>query len=122
MMLGQGKDLPEFAGCEGQWIVEGRFFIYRPSGVAASKINFTVWLQRHDQIPCYGFDASQLAQELSVDVDRIFEANKSGDLIFLGVADVAPRHGGISAKAYGFRLGDRQGMLTIETHEQEGSS
>jgi hypothetical protein len=122
MMLGQGKDLPEFAGCQGQWIVEGHLYLYRPAGVAASEITFTVGLQRHDQSPCYGFDACQLARELGVDVDRIFEANKSGDLIFLGVAGVPPSHGGISAAAYGFRLGEREGMLTIETHEREGSA
>lgn len=77
---------------------------------------------RKDGDACVGFDAVQIAAALGVDVATVVEANKDGTLICLGTAVVPPSHGGRTATEYGFRLGDRQGSLTVEIDQQEGSA
>jgi hypothetical protein len=121
-MNGQGKPLPPIMGLEGEWVVEGYVFIYHSRSGRVPQAMFTMRAERHDGDLCLGFDSEQLAATLDVDVDTLIEANQAQTLIALGVADVMPTHGGRSAKAYGFRIGDREGFLTIEIDQQEGTA
>jgi hypothetical protein len=43
-------------------------------------------------------------------------------LIYLGTAKIPPVHGGVSATAYGFRLADKEGYLTVEISDHEGTA
>ena len=120
---GQGKPLPDFLQASGEWVIEGRVFIYRDDpaeAISGSAPRFSRQAHRTDGMPCVGFSAGQLAAELRVDVPALFEANQDGSLVFLGDMDVTPSRGGESAIAYLFRLGTREGSLTIEKHGFEG--
>jgi hypothetical protein len=122
---GQGTPLPDFLQCEGEWIVEGHLYLYYSDTTQVldgAAPRFTVSAQRHDEQPCIGFDAEQLAVALTTDKDVIIAANRNRTLIYLGVADVPPVHGGHSATAYGFRLGDKEGYLTVEHDYREGTA
>lgn len=120
-LRGQGKPLPIFLEADGEWIVEGYIFLYH-SGEGASAAKFTMQAARHDGELCVGFDLSQLAAAIGVDIETLVTANQNGTLVLLGTADVPPIHGGASAKEYGFRIGDKQGSLTIETDQQSGQA
>jgi hypothetical protein len=120
-LRGQGKPLPAFIEADGEWIAEGYIFLYH-SGERASAAKFTMQAARHDGELCVGFDSSQLAAAIGVDVETVVTANQNGTLILLGTADVPPIHGGASAKEYGFRIGDKQGSLTIEIDQRSGQA
>jgi hypothetical protein len=124
-MTGQGSPLPEFLKCEGEWIVEGYVYLYSPDDtqlVSGSAPRFTMGAARHDGADCVGFDAAQLAAALKVDVATLRAANRARTLIFLGVADVPPKHGGVSAIVYGFQIGEQKASLTIERDQHQGTA
>jgi hypothetical protein len=123
-MRGQGTPLPDSLQCEGAWVVEDYLYLYWGSGGdvrAGPTAQFSVgaWYQGN---PCVGLDADQLAGALRVDRTTLIAANRDWSLIFLGTANMPPRHGGLRATAYGFRLGDREDYLTIETNPHEGTA
>ena len=105
---------------DGEWIVEGFIFLYHSESERAPAATFTRHAERHDGQLCVGFDSSQLAAALSVDVETLVKANQNQTLIVLGTAAVPPTHGGASATAYGFQIGDNQGSVVIESDQQEG--
>jgi len=119
MMPGQGKPLPDFLQCNGEWVFEGRLFIYHADETPS--ISMTMGAERHDGEPCIGIPSDRLAAELGVSNDELIEANKAGLLEYLGEAQVPSLHGGLSATAYGFRLGEMRGMVTVEI-SQEGQA
>jgi hypothetical protein len=122
---GQGTPLPEFLKCDGEWVLEGYVYLYysdttqSQSGLAP---RFTVGASRHDGARCIGFDVAQLAAELGVDSATVLAANHDHTLIYLGTASVPPTHGGTTATAHGFRIGDRKGFLTVERNDREGTA
>jgi hypothetical protein len=123
-MKGQGTALPKFLQCEGDWIAEG--YLYLHWGISGNAIpgatgQFTFGARYHGE-PCVGIDASQLAAALEVDRATIIAANRDCSLVFLGTAEVPPTHGGLQATAFGFRLGDRESYLTIETNPHQGTA
>jgi hypothetical protein len=117
-MSGQGKPLPSFMQLNGEWIIENYLFLYHSEPQAS----FTRAAEKEDGSWAVGFNSAQLASALGVDVATVVEANRNQTLIFLGTKNVAPSHGGISATAYNFRIGERQGFLTVEIYQQEGSA
>ena len=121
-MIGQGKPLPSFMQLDGEWIIENHIFLYHSKSRVASTATFTIGAEKEDGSHAIGFDSVQLAATLGVDIPTLLEGNRNGTLIFLGDMDAAPSHGGISAKAYSFRLGEHQGFLTIEIDQQEGTA
>ena len=125
LLVGQGEPLPEFLKCEGEWIVKGYLYLYVPDDaqlIGGSAPRFTAGAARHDGADCVGFDAAQLAAAFEIDVPTLRIANQNHTLICLGVADVPPKHGGVSAKAYGFQIGDRKQMLTVERDQSQGTA
>jgi hypothetical protein len=122
MMPGQGKPLPPFMKLDGEWIIESYLFLYHSKLVGAPQATFTMHAERHDGELCIGFDSTQLAGALGLDIASVMSANRDGSLIVLGVADRAPTHGGTSAKTYGFEIGGRKAYLTVETDQQEGKA
>jgi hypothetical protein len=118
---GQGKPLPEFLKLAGEWIIEGYFFLYYSDGQAATEDapRFTRGASREDGQPCIGFDIAQLAAALDLKVDDVLLANQQRRLVLRGTADTPPTHGGKRATVYAFRVGDRNGYLTIETSHAE---
>src|SRR5579863_2873727 len=120
MLRGQGKPLPSFMKLDGEWIVEGFMFLYHSKSEQAPAATFTRQAERHDGQLCVGFDSSQLAAALGVDVETLLRANQNQTLIVLGTTAVPPNHGGASATAYGFQIGEKQGSLVIESEQQEG--
>lgn len=121
-MQGQGKPLPSFMEVDGQWILENHLYICRSNPGSVRKVILTPGAQRHDGTYAVGFAADQLAAALGITVDELFKANESGALIFLGVANVLPQHGGSRAHAYGFRIGSVENFLTVETSQSEGAA
>jgi hypothetical protein len=122
---GQGTPTPDFLGCTGDWILKDHLFIYYWGGSnvrGGSAPRFTISAIRTDGQRCIGFDAEQLAAALGTDSATVIAANRDGTLVYLGVATVDPTHGGQTAKAYGFRLGDREVSLTVEINEKEGTT
>ena len=121
-MPGQGTPLPDFLEVKGEWIIENHLFLYTDGSQNPSAPRLTVGASRRDGLPCIGFDARQLAAALGVDSVFIFAANRDQTLIYLGTASIPPGHGGVAATAYGFRIGERVGQLTVEHYEHEGSA
>src|SRR5262249_54391823 len=120
MSSGQGKPLPSFMQLDGEWIIENHLFLYHSNH--SSSASFTKGAERENGSWAVGFNSAQLAAALGVDVNTVIEANRNQTLIFLGTAKVAPSHGGSSASAYRFRIGDRQGSLTVEINQQQGTA
>lgn len=123
MHKGQGKPLPAFTGLEGEWIEEFQMFMYHekePQGPTFArlprKIEFT------DNRYCIGFDSDHLAATLAVDRTALIAANKTGSLVFLGLGSAISDHTGTRMPAYGFRLGDKEGFLSVETSHHEGTA
>jgi hypothetical protein len=122
MTRGQGTPLPDFLKLDGEWIIENVAFLYHAdhSGESPSA-TFPVGAEREDGSRALGFDSAQLAEAFGIELSALMEANRSHTLLFVGDMDVAPSHGGISAIAYIFQIGDRQIRLTTETYLQEGT-
>ncbi len=120
MLRGQGKPLPSFMRLDGEWIVEGFMFLYHSRSGRAPSATFTMHAERHDGQLCVGFDSAQLAVALGVDIETVVKANQNQTLIVLGTATVPPTHGGATATAYGFKIGDKQGSVVIESDQKEG--
>jgi len=123
MAHGQGKPLPEFMKLDGEWIIENVAFLYHSdySGQARSA-TFAVGAEREDGSHALGFDSVQLAGAFDIEVSALIEANRNHTLVFVGDMDVVPTHGGTSAIAYIFRIGDRKATLTTEINQQEGTA
>jgi len=118
-LRGQGKPLPPFLKLDGEWIIEGFMFLYHSDSENISAGMFTRRAERHDGQLCIGFNAAQIAGALGVDVKAVIEANQNHTLVSLGTAAVPPERGGEAATAYGFKIGDKQGYVTVE-HYNEG--
>jgi hypothetical protein len=117
-LRGQGKPLPPFLKLDGEWIVESFMFFYHSDSEDASAGTFTRQAERHDGQLCIGFNAAQLAAALGVDVKTLMEANRNQTLVPLGIATAQPEHGGASATAYGFKIGEKQGYITVERYNE----
>jgi hypothetical protein len=117
-LRGQGKPLPSFLQLDGQWIVEGLMFLYHSESEDASAGTFTRQAERHDGQLCIGFNAAQVAAALGVPAEALMEANRNQTLVPLGTASVQPEHGGVSATAYGFGIGEKQGYVTVEQYNE----
>jgi len=125
MTRGQGNPIPSFLKREGEWIIENVAFLYRADySVASPEASLTVVAERQDGSYAWGFDSSQLAGAFGIEVTALLAANQNNTLVYVGTKDVAPGHGGYSAVAHIFRIGDRYATLTVETHrhQQEGTA
>jgi len=115
---GQGKPLPPFLKLDGEWIVEGFLFLYHSNSENVSAGTFTRQAERHDGQLCIGFNSAQIAGALGVDVKVVIEANQNQTLVPLGTAMVPPERGGAAATAYGFKIGDKEGYVTVERYNE----
>jgi hypothetical protein len=119
---GQGKPLPDFLECPGEWVIEGLVYLYyldaESEGGTAPR--FTRSAVRHDGRPCIGFAVSQLAAAFDLPVAIVLAANRDGTLICRGTAETTPTHGGNSATTYAFQIGERHAYLTVEISDDEG--
>ena len=115
---GQGTPLPPFLKIDGEWVVESFMFLYHSDTEEISAGTFARRAERHDGQLCIGFNAAQVATALGVDVKTLMEANQNQTLVPLGTASVRPMRGGISATAYGFRIGEKEGYVTVETYNE----
>jgi hypothetical protein len=115
---GQGMPLPPFLKLDGEWIVEGFMFLYHLDAENTSAGTFTRQAERHDGQLCIGFNVAQIAAALRVDVRTVIEANQDQTLVPLGTASVPPERGGAAATAYGFKIGDKQGFVTVERYNE----
>ena len=123
MTRGQGKPLPAFLKCEGEWIIENVAYLYRADySTLAPKATLTAVAERQDSTYAFGFDSAQLAGAFGIEVSALMEANQNHTLVYVGTQDVRPAHGGSKAVAHHFRIGDSYAALTVENHQQEGTA
>jgi hypothetical protein len=92
--------------------------LYHSDSEDVSAGTFTRQAERHDGQLCIGFNAAQVAATLGVDVKTLMEANRNQTLVPLGTASAQPEHGGASATVYGFKIGEKQGYLTLERYNE----
>lgn len=120
----QGEPVAENLHPSAQWVIYERIFLYEPIEAIASvpRAQFTTGLQRYDGETCIGFSWSQVAAALGVTSKEVLSANIDGSLIFHGCAQIPPSHGGLTATAYGFSIGDRRGYITVEKNQNEGTA
>jgi hypothetical protein len=122
-LSGQGRPLPSDFPYRGQWMIEGRMFLYVPdeprTGDPAAP-QFTVHLNQMQGNWSFGFDSTQLATALGISPDELFEANRSLRLTLERVDADAPTGEEAHAKRYTFRVGDNEGSLTIEVLTHAG--
>ena len=116
-----GKPLPADCPYTGEWLLENRLFLYRPSNQQTQTAEFTAGFKRADGEWCLGFNATTLASELRVGSEEIFEHNRSRTLILDSVGAVTPQRGGVAAKNYIFRIDDRAASCIVEVGP-EGSA
>ena len=117
-LRGQGKPLPPVLKLDGEWIVEGFLFLYHFDSENVSAGTFTRQAERHDDQLCIGFNTAQIAGALGVDVKAVIDANQNQTLVPLGTATVPPQRGGEAATAYGFKIGDKEGYVTVERYNE----
>ena len=116
---GQGKPLPPFLQIDGEWIIENHVFLYHSDNSSSGALTR---IAETTGAPAIGFDVAQLAAEFEVDVPTIIAANRNHTLAFRGTQKIAPTHGGDSAIAYWFGLGNVRKFLTIERYHNEGTA
>jgi hypothetical protein len=115
MTHGQGKPLPALMKLSGEWIIENVVFLYHSDySISSPSATFPVRAEREDGSYALGFDAAQLAGAFEIDVSALIDANRNHTLVFVGDIDVVPTHGGVSAVAYIFRIGDRQASVVTD--------
>ena len=122
-LRGQGEPLPPNFGYDGQWILEGRIFLYRPAaqGVLGA-LETTAIVSGSGTDWSLGINSMHLAWQLRVGSEEIFEHNRLGTLLLIGFEDVAPSADAGFAKRFTFQIGDRQGDLTIEGGGPNGNA
>jgi hypothetical protein len=114
----QGAPLPDSLQVKGQWVVEGFLYLYIDDTENVATGTFSRQAGRLDDQLCVGFNAASVARSLGVDVATLMDANSNRALAVLGTAKVPPQRGGRDATAYGFRLGDKEGYVTIEGYDE----
>ena len=123
-LTGQGKPLPEDFPYKGEWLLENRIFLYRPTHqrmLGGRMPEMTPFIQSGADW-CFGINSMQLAWALRVGSERIFEYNRTGTLYLVRVDDVAPAHGATSAKCYIFQINNLQAGITIEAGGPSGAA
>ena len=115
-LAGQGKPLPFDFPYKGQWLLEGRVFLYRPENqTSLGGPEMTVILNDNSDDWCLGFNSMQLAFALRVGSEQIFAHNSARTLFLVRTDDVPPPSpSGLKAKRYIFQIEDRQAPVTIE--------
>lgn len=124
LLSGQGRLLPDGVPYRGEWVIENAAFIYQSDGsqiLTGASPRFTVVIYI-DGKPCIGFDASQVATCLGIDVSEVWAGNQTGEFTIKGTMDVPAQHGGKAAKRYVFAFGDKQGALAVESPAPAGAS
>jgi hypothetical protein len=121
---GQGKPLPDFLECPGEWVIEGLVYLYYSDAEseAGTAPRFTRSAARHDGRRCIGFAVSQLAAAFDLPVATVLAANRDYTLICRGTAKTPPSHGGSGATTYAFQIAERHAYLTVETNDDEGTA
>jgi len=122
-LRGQGTPLPAGFPYEGQWILEGVMFLYRPSAqTSLGGPEMTPAVKYGESSWCFGLNSMQLAFSLRVGSEEIFEHNRNETLFLVRTDDVPPTHGATHAKRYIFQIGDVQAGMTIEAGAPGGNA
>lgn len=114
-LAGRGKPLPPEFPYKGQWLLENRMFLYRPTeqrSVGGPEMTTTLNEGRPNW--CFGLNSMQLAFALRVGSEELFEHNRACTLFLVRTDDVPPIRGASQAKRYIFQIGDRQTVIIVE--------
>lgn len=112
---GQGNPLPEHFPYKGEWLLDPQLFLYRPdANQTAGDRELTPVVSAGGQNWSYGINAVQLAFALRVGVDKLFECNRNGTLVFVCSDEVAPNRGTLPALRLIFKIDDRQTAIILE--------
>lgn len=122
---GQGKSLPDDFPYKGEWLLEGRMFLYRPiaqTSLGGGTPEMTPIVNEGSSDWCFGINSMQLAFALQVGSEEIFKHNRAGTLFLVRTDNVTPTHTAIAAKRYIFQIGERQAPITIEASAHSGTA
>jgi hypothetical protein len=112
---GQGNPLPEHFPYKGEWLLDPQLFLYRPdANQTAGDRELTPVVSAGGQNWSSGINAVQLAFALRVGVDKLFECNRNGTLVFVCSDEVAPNRGTLPALRLIFKIDDRQTAIILE--------
>ena len=114
----QGEALPPDFPYEGQWIHKPRVFLFRPSAqqsLGGPEMTSVV----ND---AFGINSMQLAFELRINSEEIFEHNRARTLHLVTAEDVPPTMGAAFAKRYVFQVRNRQAVITTEWGGPSGNA
>jgi hypothetical protein len=81
---------------------------------------FTVHLNQMEDNWSFGFDSTQLAAAIGITPDELLEANRRRLLTLERIETDTPTGEGAHTKRYTFRIGEKQGSLTIEVLTHAG--
>jgi hypothetical protein len=122
-LSGQGKSLPPDFPYKGEWLLENRIFLYRPTAqhsLGAPEMTPIIGSGSPDW--CFGINSMQLAWALQVGSEDIFAHNRAATLYLVRTDEVAPTRGATEAKRYIFQIGERQTAITIEAGGPSGTA
>jgi hypothetical protein len=112
---GQGNPLPEDFTYKGVWLLEPQLFLYRPDvHHTAGDRELTPVVSAGGQNWSYGINAMQLAFALKVGMDKLFECNRNGTLVFVRSDEVATNRGTLPRLRLIFRIDGRQTAIILE--------
>jgi hypothetical protein len=124
-LAGQGTPLPADFPYSGEWLLENRIFLFRPTApgtLEGSGPEMTPIFPYGEFDWCFGINSMQLALALGVSGEEIFTHNRARSLFLVRTDDVPPQRGGAHAKRYIFQIGDRQEAIFIEHGTPSGTA
>ena len=93
---GQGVRIPSSTGVEGEWIIEGGFFLVVgiDGSLTPDRPIVTHAVTLDDGRRCRGFNAEVLAMKLGINGNYLLDLNRNGDITLNVVAPIAPGYPG----------------------------
>lgn len=117
---GQGEPLPLHFPYKGQWILEPRMFLYRPTYArAVPGTEMMPIFMGEDGKPVFGVSVTLLSALLLVSEDEVFAHNAARTLYLVTTVDIPDAAGG-PVKRYVFQIGPKQVPIDLRYEAPSG--
>lgn len=121
----QGEPLPHDFPYKGDWMLKPRIFLYvpdKPTTVAPTVPQITVWLNPLAEDWSLGFDATRIAAAFEATTEAVLIANRRGELTLENVFANTPNGDNATVKIYVLGLGGKTIDMTVEALPHAGQA